>query len=211
MKKIVVAILSIFFLINLLFLGLFLYSRFSEPKAFVRPIYQTNVLDSEKPAEQISLSENLPGDSKTPYGKHEKINETDYVSYIQPDEHMATPEEIFIALNNYRSSNGKNALSWDNDLATWAQQRSQFFSDNGLDQHKGFNSQAPTMGPSLRLKRANENSSLGHKIEAVHLIEWIHAQDDPHKTSLLGNFTAVGIGVASGSQGYGTDIILGIR
>lgn len=48
MKRILITISAVFLIFNFLFLGLFLYSRYSQPKANVLPVYKTVALDSNK-------------------------------------------------------------------------------------------------------------------------------------------------------------------
>lgn len=53
--------------------------------------------------------------------------------------HMATPIEIFTALNTHRQRNGRNALMWDTSLANYAQTRANTFASlKRLDNQEGF-------------------------------------------------------------------------
>lgn len=143
------------------------------------------------------------------YGKVKQVSKYEYNANFGNDSRMATPNEILTAVNNYRNQNGSGSVSWDDGLATWAQSRASLFATNDLDQHAGFNAEIESKAQSLGLKGAGEDSFLGGSLEAVHLIEWTFAQDEPHKAILLGNFNVVGIGVASGKNGYGVDLIFG--
>ena len=58
---------------------------------------------------------------------------------VQPDSAMATAQEIFTALNNYRSQHGSGALAWDDNLTGFAVSRADYFSQTAkLDDHAGF-------------------------------------------------------------------------
>lgn len=147
--------------------------------------------------------------SNEEWGKIKQTGEVTYESKFNSDLRMATPNEIFIAVNDYRAKNGKGSVGWDNGLSSWAQSRASFFASNDLDSHAGFNAEIESKAKELGLKGAGEDSFIGGALEAVHLIEWTFAQDEPHKAILLGNYNTLGIGVASGSFGYGVDLIFG--
>jgi uncharacterized protein YkwD len=142
------------------------------------------------------------------WGKATQIDEHTWTMKIQSDDHMASAQEILVALNTYRNKKGKETLSWDDKLANYAQERATFFTTNKkLDGHAGFQSYMDNDGfGKLGFSALGENSSFGYLLEGVHLIEWVYAGDAPHDSNQLNNeWTHVGIGV----NGTSTDLIFG--
>ncbi len=141
------------------------------------------------------------------WGKAKQISEHSWTMKIGYDSRMATPNEIFTALNDYRIKHGRNSLSWDDRLANYAAQRAQYFTSIGdLDDHAGFNEFLKNEDNvrSLGYYWLGENSSYGYRLEGVHLIEWVYAGDQPHNDNQLNpDWTHVGVGV----DGYQTDLI----
>ncbi len=148
-------------------------------------------------------------DNSGPWGVAEQISEHTWSMKIGDDNRMATPDEIYTALNNYRKDKGRNQLRWDNRLAKYAQTRAQYFTSLGkLDEHAGFSDyvQNPDNLKTLGFWGVGENSSYGYRLSGVHLIEWIFAGDKPHDDNQLDpGWTDVGVGV----DGIQTDIIFG--
>lgn len=148
----------------------------------------------------------LPSDVS--WGKATQLDEHTWTMRLQADSRMATAQEIFNALNAYRQGKGRGSLSWDDKLASYAQDRATFFTSNGkLDGHAGFQSFMDNDGfGKLGFNALGENSSYGYLLEGVHLIEWVYAGDAPHDTNQLnGDWSHVGIGV----NGTSTDLIFG--
>ena len=118
---------------------------------------------------------------------------------IKPDPQMATPQDIFQALNEYRRTYGSSVLTWNTKLADYAQSRAKFFVANkGLDSHQGFNNYLTNDNgfDQLGFTALGENASYGYRLNGVHLIEWIYAGDEPHDQNQKDNRWAyVGIGV----------------
>ena len=141
------------------------------------------------------------------WGKAQQLSEHTWTMKIGFDSKMATPNEIFEALNSYRQKHGRNSLNWDDRLANYAAERTKYFTQIGnLDEHVGFNefTKDENNVRGLGFWWLGENSSFGYRLEGIHLIEWIYAGDQPHDDNQLNtDWTHVGIGV----DGYQTDII----
>lgn len=161
--------------------------------------------------EVVYQDRNQPEQQNFPeeWGVAKQISEKTWTMKVGFDEKMATPEEIFQALNVYRQRHGKNSLQWDERLAGFALERAKYFTQIGrLDEHKGFEGYVGDIENLKKLGfwRLGENSSFGYRLEGVHLIEWVFAGDEPHnKNQLDPEWTHVGIGV----DGYQVDIIFG--
>ena len=147
--------------------------------------------------------------SSAPWGVATQIDAHTWTMRVGSDDRMATPKEILDALNSYRSTHGSGYLAWDDNLATFAKQRADYFNQiNGTDEHAGFNSYLdnPDNVRKLNFYTLGENSSYGFKLLGVHLIEWLYAGDQAHNSNQLNpQWTHVGIGVS----GTGTDLIFG--
>jgi len=134
-----------------------------------------------------------------PWGVAEKINDVTWTMKLNQDEKMGTPKEILDALNKYRNVHGSRPLEWDQKLADYATSRAKYFMEiKALDSHKGFEEKLKDEGGfrDLGFWGLGENASFGYKLEAVHLIEWMYAADEPHNDNQLDNsWTHVGIGI----------------
>lgn len=174
----------------------------------------------EEPAEFTQVIENLTptiievpanNSSQTPeeWGVAKQIDEHTWTIKVGEDARMATPQEILTALNEYRQRHGSNTLQWDDKLAEYAQGRADHFNSiKSTDKHAGFNDYVQNQNgfEKLGFNGLGENSSYGYKVEAVHLIEWIYAADEPHnKNQLNSGWSHVGIGVS----GTSTNLIFG--
>lgn len=150
----------------------------------------------------------VPTDT-TPWGKAQQIGSDTYTMKIQLDPVMATPQEIFTALNHYRQTKGSQTLTWDNNLASFAQSRADYLDGiHSTDNHQGFidflNNQNGY--DKLGFTWLGENISNGYRLAGVHLIEWIFAGDQPHDDNQLNNrWNYVGVGV----KGTAVSIIFG--
>ena len=123
------------------------------------------------------------------WGVAKKIDSETYTVKVGEDSQVATPQEILDALNNYRAVHGKNKLEWSQSLADFAQSRADLFNKNGaLDNHAGFNAlfQNTDNVKKMGFMRLGENSAIGYKSSAVHLIEWVYASDAPHNDHVFG-------------------------
>lgn len=169
----------------------------------VRPAPQPQIITSVPLQKKV-----IPPDTE-PWGVAKKIGEHTYTIKVGEDERMATPQEILDALNSYRQTQGKGTLQRDNKLASYAQERAQFFSEKGsTDAHAGFNDYLDNQDGFTKLgfDRLGENSYYGGKLYGVHLIEWIFAKSPEHNANQLDSgWSHVGIGVS----GYGVNLIFG--
>jgi uncharacterized protein YkwD len=122
---------------------------------------------------------------------------------------MGTPQEILKALNDYRLRFGSQPLTWDNNLASFAQSRADHLASiHQTDDHAGFLDYLNNQDGynKLGFTWLGENISFGFQLEAVHLIEWMYAGDKPHNDNQLDNhWNYVGVGV----NGTATSIIFG--
>lgn len=160
------------------------------------------------PTAMRAFNNSKPRDEE-PWGIAKQIDENTWTMKIGEDQKMATPNDVFDALNTYRRQKGVGSLTWDDKLAELAGKRAATFqSIQKLDGHAGF---SEYFKDEQNLKNigfwgVGENSSYGFRLEGVHLIEWIFAGDKPHDDNQLDpSWTHVGIGVAS----TGVDVIFG--
>lgn len=140
----------------------------------------------------------IPTDS-SPWGIAKQISEHTWTMKIAADSQMATPQEILLALNEYRHRYSSQILTLDSKLSTYAQSRANYFYQNQkLDEHAGFNYFLENEDGfnKLGFTYLGENISYGYQLTGVHLIEWIYAGDEPHnKNQLDPKWDHVGIGV----------------
>ena len=145
----------------------------------------------------------------SPWGVSRQIGADTYTFKIAPDTHMGTPSEILNALNNYRTRFGSQPLTWDNNLASFAQSRADHLAQiKTTDGHAGFIDYLDNQDGynKLGFTWLGENISYGFRLEAVHLIEWMYAGDKPHNDNQLNTrWNYAGIGV----NGTATSIIFG--
>lgn len=143
------------------------------------------------------------------WGVAKQIDEVTWSMTVASDGKVGSREEIFTALNNYRTAHGAGGLTWDDKLAAFAQQRASTYKNaGGLDKHKGFEDFVSNIDNMKQIGffGLGENAAYGYEVEAVHLIEWIFAGDEPHNHNQLDpSWTHVGVGV----DGTGVDIIFG--
>jgi uncharacterized protein YkwD len=176
-------------------------------KAIIPPIFTPKPTFS-KPKPTYIPRPTIVGDT-TPWGVSRQINSDTYTFKIAPDIHMGTPQEIFQALNSYRVRFGSQALTWNDNLATFAQSRADYLASiRKTDGHAGFMDYLNNQDGynKLGFTWLGENISWGFRLEAVHLIEWMYASDTLHNDNQLNNrWNYVGIGV----NGTATSIIFG--
>lgn len=137
--------------------------------------------------------------SADPWGVSKQVGEHTWTMKVGQDEVMATPKEIWTALNDYRVRKGSQQLAWDEKLANYAQERANYlFALGGTDEHKGFENFLKNENgfEKLGFTWLGENLSYGYKMNGVHLVEWIYAGDKPHDDNQLNNrWNYVGIAV----------------
>lgn len=160
------------------------------------------------PTSTITEEENR-AETNEVWGEAQQIDEVTWTIKVGEDEKMGTAGEIHKALNDYRRRHGAHPLTWDTKLAEYAQSRADHFTSiSSTDKHEGFNSFLDSGDGfnQLGFNSLGENSSYGYHVEAVHLIEWVYAGDEPHDNNQLNSkWTHVGVGV----NGTATNLIFG--
>lgn len=188
--------------------------RIEPPKSQTQP--EKNLVNENKPITVITPKVIIiPKATPTPkneetWGVAKQIDSVTWTMKVGQDERMATPQEIFEALNAYRVSHGKGRLVWDQKLANFANERAVVFNQiKNTDKHAGFKACVENAECISKLghNSLGENSSYGYKLLGVHLIEWIFAGDEPHNSNQLSSdWIYAGVGV----NGLGVNIIFGI-
>jgi len=153
-------------------------------------------------------TQNVSNNAK--WGVSERVEGTEHgwAMRVNNDSTMATAQEIFDALNVYRSKKGVRGLNWDGNLASFALERANFYKANGLDDHAGFKNYIGNDDNRRKLgfRGIGENGSIGYLMTGTHVIEWVFASDAPHDNNQLdSDWSDVRIGVS----GTGVDIIFG--
>jgi len=128
-----------------------------------------------------------------------QIDETTWKVELETDNHMATPFEIFQALNTYRNKREVESLLWDETLASFAQNRSDLFNSQGkLDNHAGFRDYMNNRGFEISgFNGLGENSAyMAGPMTGTTIIESLFSADAPHDNNQLdSSWTHVGIGL----------------
>lgn len=175
-------------------------------KEYVAPTPTPTSLPTKMPIQASSTE----SDDK-PLGVATQIGPDTWTMKVQHDPVMATPGEVFAALNTYRQKKGREILSLDDKLVEYAQSRADLFAGRGdIDGHAGFRDLLKNQDGFTKLGfgKLGENSSWGYVLNGTHLIEWIYAGDAPHDDNQLNpEWTHVGIGVNDTS----TDLVFGGR
>ena len=144
------------------------------------------------------------------WGIAQHVTGHEWTIRVGEDAQMASASDIFAALNQYRQTQGKGTLQWDNTLASYAQQRASLYSSQGkLDDHSGFNDFVQNQDGFHKLgySHLGENAALiANPLLGVHIIEWLFAGDPEHNANQLdSSWSSVGIGVS----GFGIDLVFG--
>lgn len=151
----------------------------------------------------------IQSDDNEPWGVAKQIDEHTWSIKVKNDERMATPLEIFEALNYYRINNGRNPLTWVPKLADYAQSRATYLNQiKENDNHQGFYNFLTNEDGyhKLGFYQLGENTCYGYQLLGVHLIEWIFAGDKSHNDNQLDSrWGFVGIGV----DGLAVSLIFG--
>lgn len=178
-------------------------------KQVTPPLVTPTPTPIKKVTQGLQVFRPTPAPDETPWGVAKQIGEHTWTMKIQMDSRMATPQEIFAALNQYRERQQVPSLVWDDRLAAYAQRRAEEFQKmGGLDSHAGFSEYVKNIDnvKALGYWSLGENSSYGYQLEGVHLIEWIYAGDKPHDDNQrYSHWSHVGIGVS----GTATNLIFG--
>jgi uncharacterized protein YkwD len=177
-------------------------------KAQSKNMANVDILGASNSAD-IRKNDSKISPTTSPWGISKQIDEKTWTMQLRNDEKMATPDEIFRALNEYRRQHGAEALILDASLTDFAKKRAAtFVSIGGLDGHAGFNEyfKKNENMKNMGVTGVGENSSYGYKLAGVHLIEWVFAGDAPHNNNQLEKtWNHVGIAVA----GSAVDVVFG--
>ncbi|KXK10079.1 MAG: Cysteine-rich secretory protein family protein [Microgenomates bacterium OLB23] len=166
----------------------------------INTIEDTDVTASITPqTKKRSVQLPVSGDEEE-WGVAKEIEKGTYTIRVGNDAAMGTPQEVFNALNAYRATNGKSSLSWDDNLARYAQSRAEYMSSiKTTDQHAGFNYYLENDDGFNRLGfyQLGENSYYGGPLTGTHLIEWVFAKSPGHDANQKSSdWTHVGVGVS---------------
>jgi uncharacterized protein YkwD len=161
------------------------------------------------PTKKPVITNNSGINSTEPWGVAKQVNDLTWTMKVGDDEKMATPKEILTALNEYRRIHGSQSLTWNEKLASFAQQRAQYLNSiKSVDQHAGFKNflEKEDGFNKLGFTSIGENISFGYRLNGVHIIEWVYAGDKPHNDNQLNTkWDNVGIGI----DGLATCLIFG--
>lgn len=130
-----------------------------------------------------------------------KVGQYTYTESVGCDSKMATANDVYVALNNYRQAHGSGPLAWSDKLASVGQMRAGQVVANGghSDEHAGFFAYTNDQSNFAKVGFGSlaENIEGGScSLFGVHIIEWIFAADAPHNDNQLDpSWQAVGIGV----------------
>jgi len=168
-----------------------------------RPI--NNPTDKPITGQIIKASPTIKNESEqTEWGVANQVDEHTWTMKVGMDEVMATPSEIFGALNEYRRQYGAAVLMWNDKLADYAKTRAIYFNQiKNLDGHKGLSDYLENENgfEKLGFNSIGENASYGYKMSGTHLIEWVYGGDKDHDDNQKNTKWAyVGIGVEGTSN-----------
>src|ERR1035437_8637842 len=149
----------------------------------------------------IPSANNLTSNSSQSWGVAQQTGPDTWSQQLGNDSKMGSPQEIYQALNNYRQVHKVGTLTWNDNLASEAQTRANYFNSIGkIDEHKGLNDFLHSQDGfnKLGFGYIGENSSIGQgPLLGIHIIEWLFAGDQPHNANQLsGDWGYVGIGVS---------------
>lgn len=136
------------------------------------------------------------------WGEAVQVREHEYKMKVGEDPVMGTPQEIFEALNHYRSTKGVGRLEWNEKIAALARERVLELPTEKTP-HEGFNRRINEDGfwEEYQIRGAGENASLGYRLTGVHLIEWLYASDAGHESNQLNSrWNCVGIAVSGNNS-----------
>lgn len=166
--------------------------------------------NSESEAKSTSLPVNQ-STSLPPWGQTEKIGDHLYRTHVGSDTQMATSDDIFNALNVYRTNHGIQSVGKDDKLCAFAQKRAQDQNlAGGLDTHKGFNDYMADSNhwDELNVHGIGENSAWNYQLTGTHLIEWVFDADQEHRDNQLNPAWTL---ACAGVSGKTVDVIFGRR
>jgi uncharacterized protein YkwD len=124
------------------------------------------------------------------------------VPAILPTAHQLALDAMFAAINDVRAAAGLKLLVWNGLVTLAAQQHSDDMAARGTMSHTG--SDGTNAGD--RLERVGfvssgwaENIAAGYTDSVAVVRGWMASSG--HRANLLGNFTYVGVGIATSAQG----------
>lgn len=130
--------------------------------------------------------------------KVEKINEITTDTQFPADSRMGTPEELFVAINNYRGAHSISQVQKHDTLCRIAQTRANQLLELGeLDQHEGMNSLAHSQQDFNNIGEVIGGGT--QKQLAVHTVEWGWGRSlTGHRESMLNPKWSHGCGGIAG-------------
>ena len=180
-----------------------------EEKQPDKKITPTRIVEIKTTPTTVKKKSPTPTPDNQPWGVSKQIDEVTWTMKVGEDEKMATPQEVLIALNEYRKRYNSQPLTWDNKLGDYAQTRAKYLNSiKSVDKHEGFSNfvEKEDGFNKLGFNALGENISFGYKLNGVHIIEWMYAGDKPHNDNQLDNkWNYVGIGI----DGLATCLIFG--
>lgn len=170
-------LIALSFVLILLFLTSYFDGKISPSfKKLNLPTYMLSQTPTPSPIEKITDSPTVrpvyKGLTPTsiPWGQEFKIDEYTSASYFGPDDHMSTADELFNAMNIYRSAHNLPTLSKNDTLCSIAQNRANQQKEFGYLSHDGFQEAG---------KSQNEFSDMTEvlfggvqPVSGIHIIEW---------------------------------------
>ncbi len=103
----------------------------------------------------------------------EKVDEGLTLAEIPTDPRMSTPDELFEAMNSYRSAHGLSTLTKDDTLCFIAQSRAEELHQLGkLDNHEGLSKYLDYFIQAGFTNQAGEVLFYGGPLYGVHIIEY---------------------------------------
>ncbi|NCN87263.1 MAG: hypothetical protein GW941_00005 [Candidatus Pacebacteria bacterium] len=131
------------------------------------------------------------------WGDAVEIDSGSYTMKVGMDPQMSTPNELYEALMAYRDVKGKSRLTWDDRLASYANERAIYICEVGSDHHAGFSQYLEDGGyEKLGFRHLGENMSYGMRLSGVHLIEWIYSKSPGHEANQIGPWSHIGVGIS---------------
>jgi len=157
------------------------------------------IISKTKPKAGIAATKRVVTADTEPWGVARQIDDVTWTIKVKEDDRMATPEETFLALNEYRKRHGSGELTFNRELASFAADRARYLNSiQSTDKHAGFQKyiESEDNVRKLGFGSLGENSGYGHKLIGVHLIEWIYGGDPQHNANQLDrSWSHVGIGI----------------
>ena len=117
-------------------------------------------------------------------------------------------KELFSHTNSDRVANGLSPLAWNDQLGGLAQSWSDHMATTGELVHQDLDGLRQTPAYS-GFSALNENILKGACTFTASQIEAAFMGSAPHKVNILGNFTAVGIGVKCNGTSLFVDVVFG--